>query len=326
MRPRRETLRLLLFCAIVIAAAAVVVRPFAAKNESFDVARFARIQQRQPDFVFVGDSLLGYSVDQPTLESELHGRKAELLWHGGAASAAWYLYLKNFVAGAGVHPRRVFMFIHDDVLTDPQFRTTGKYAQSLQRLARGDEPLVRQLTEENRERRWWLARLIFALFPADKNRAHYQQKIDGWVRRAVAIHRRAARQLEREANDVFDLPNVRPDQPIVTTEERKPFDVAVERSFLPHILEIAHAGGYPISFVRPKKRPGPYANFDDTAAMQAYYGALRKYVEARGCDLVDLTHDPAITADMFSDAVHIGPWATRAFTKHLVEQLGERLR
>src|SRR5439155_16365960 len=93
MRRRGEIGSLLLFCAVTLVGAALLVRPFRAKREAFDKASFARLQQRQPEFVLIGDSLLGYSIDQATLESALDGRHVEVLWHGGAASAAWFLYL-----------------------------------------------------------------------------------------------------------------------------------------------------------------------------------------------------------------------------------------
>jgi hypothetical protein len=323
---RVESLRLILFCALVLLGASLAVRPFVAKKESFDQTTFASMRERNPEFVLIGDSLLGYSIDPALLQAQAGTAKVEVLWYPGAASAAWYLYLKNFIAAAGVHPRGVFIFIHDDVVTDPQFRTTGKYVQGLQRLRRDDEPLVRRLIKEDRNARWWLPRWVAVLFPADENRAHYQQKLDSWVRRAVTWHRKAARQLEADANATFDVSNVRADQPIVTTEERKPFDAAIDGSFLPHMIALARDGHYPLSFVRPKKRSGPYADFDDSEPMKQYYARLGSYLAANGCELIDFTHDPFVTSDMFSDAVHIGPWAKAAFTKHFAERLADRFR
>ncbi|MFL6584556.1 MAG: hypothetical protein ACJ8KU_08570 [Chthoniobacterales bacterium] len=325
MRRRGEIGSLLLFCAVTLVAAALLVRPFRAKREAFDKASFARLQQRQPEFVLIGDSLLGYSIDQATLESALDGRHVEVLWHGGAASAAWFLYLKNFVNGAGLHPRRVFIFVHDDVLTNPRFRTTGKYLQALQRLMTKNEPVLEQLAGVEKEK-WWLQRWIAVLFSADENRAHYQEKVDARVRRLIAIKSDSARQLERDANAIFDIPKLRSDQPIVTSEGHKPFGQAVGESFLPHILALARAGHYPLSFVRPRKRPGPYADYDTREEMRAYYADLQAYLEADGCELIDLTRDPAITPDMFADSVHIGPWATVRFTRHFEEELAGRFR
>lgn len=326
MSRRAEALRLILFCAIVLLGAAVLVRPFTAKKERFDSETFKRIQATQPEFVFIGDSLLGYSIDAPLLETILGGRKIEVLWHGGAASAAWYLYLKNFVVGAGIHPRRVFIFIHDAVLTDPQFRTTGKYAQQLQRLCRSDEPLFRELTKADEQQLWWLPRVAAVLFPADSNRAHYQQKVDSWMRRVAARSRTAARQLEAEANQAFDVANIRADEPIVTAQDEKPFDLVVARSFLPAMLGLARENKFPITFVRPKKRPGPDAEFDSKAAMQQYYSDLHRYLTGTGCDLVDLTNDPAVTANMFADSVHIAPSARPAYTRRFAELLADHLQ
>lgn len=322
---QREVIRLLVFCAVVLGGAALIVRPLAARREPFDRARLDRLRERQPEFVLVGDSLLGYSVDPAVLESTIGGKRVDVLWHGGAASAAWFFYLKNFVAASGIHPRRVFIFIHDDVLTDPGFRTTGKHAQTLQRLMRGDESLFRTLTRSD-DNRWWLQRWIAALFPVDQNRAHYQQKVDGWARRAVAIHRDAARRLEADANASFDLPNLRADQPVVRSDNHAPFEQMVGQSFLPHMIALARAGNYSLCFVRPKKRPGPDAAYDDSSAMRTYYAALRRYLQTNGCDLVDFTHDSAITPEMFSDSVHIGPWAMEAFTKHFAARLADKFQ
>lgn len=326
MRRHAEALRLVWFCAVVLIGASFLARPFTAKKERFDTARFKQIQARQPDFVLIGDSLLGYSIEPAVLENAIAGRKVELLWHGGAASAAWYLYLKNFVVGAGVHPRRVFIFIHDAVLTDPQFRTTGKYAQQLQQLCRSDEPVFRELTKAGDQRLWWFPRLVALVFPADTNRAHYQQRVDGWMRRLVARDRHAARRLETEANQTFDVANVRADEPVITTEGEKPFDSVVAQSFLPPILALARDNNFPITFVRPKKRPGPDAEFDAKPAMQAYYSALQRYLAASGCDVVDLTNDPAITEEMFADSVHIGPRSRRTFTTHFAAVLTDHFQ
>jgi hypothetical protein len=326
MTRRAEALRLVFFCGIVLLGAVLLVRPFTAKTERFDASTLKRIQARQPDFVFIGDSLLGYSIEPAVLEQAIGGRKIELLWHGGAASAAWYLYLKNFVVGAGVHPRRLFIFIHDTALTDPRFRTTGKYAQELQRLCRSDEPLFRELTKPTRQQLWWFPRLVATLFPADSNRAHYQEKADRLFRRLVARNRNAARELETRANQTFDVANVRADEPVVTAEGEKPFENIVGTSFLPPILALARDSNLPITFVRPKKRPGADAEFDAKPVVRAYYSALRQYLSPTGCDLVDLTNDQAITADMFADSVHIAAPARGRYTKHFAEILTDHFR
>lgn len=326
MTRRGEAVRLVLFGATVLIGSALLVRPFTAKKERFDAATYHRIETRRPDFVLIGDSLLGYSIDPAILENAIGGRKLELLWHGGAASAAWYLYLKNFVVAGGVHPRRVFIFIHDNVLTDPRFRTTGKYAQQLQRLCRGNEPVFRELTKADERDLWWLPRLVATLFPADANRAHYQQKVDGWIRRLVAQNRNGARQLEAKATQTFDVANLRADEPIVTSGDEKPFNAVVGNSFLPPILALAHDNGFPITFVRPKKRPAPDVDLDSKPAIQAYYSALQSYLAPTGCDLVDLTEDRAITQDMFVDSVHIAPAGRAIFTSHFAELLADHFR
>lgn len=322
---RREVYRLTFFVVAAIVGAAILVRPFTAVHEQFDKALLQRLQERQPDFVFIGDSMLGYSIDPKRLE-DLTGKKIEVLWYGGAASAAWYLYLKNFVAGGGLHPRRIFIFTHDEVLTEPRFRTTGKYAQQLQWLVRGNEPVFTKLTSPHASRISWLRRAISYLFPADENRAHYQEKIERLVRMLVAGKRDAARDLAARTNATFNVANLRADQPMITAEESKPFETTVGRSFLPHLIAVARDAGYRLCFVRATKRPGVAADLDDTPEKRAYYKALEAYLQTHGCEFIDLTHDPAITAEMFSDAFHIGPSGQPGFTRHFAELAADKLQ
>lgn len=319
---------LVLFCLIVLGTGSLAAHLFGRGKASFDADRLATLRARQPEFVLIGDSMLGCAIDPATLEQSLGGRKVAVLWHGGASSAAWYLYLKNVVAAAGIHPRRVFIWIRDDVLSKPEYRTSGKYMQQLERLMVGDEPVFRRLARVKPGPLGWLEHGIDRVFPGQDSRLHYQEKIDSLVRRLVGRRRKVAQKLKYKANAVFSIRNTRGDQPILTDDEgeRRAFDPSPEASFLPHIVALAHKRGFRLCFVRPKKRPGPYADFDDSPEMKAYYASLGAYLASNGCELVDLTHDPAVTADMFSDAVHIRPSAMPAFTRHFAEQLADKFR
>lgn len=327
-RDPRALLHLVLFCVIVLGVGAGAAHLFGRGKESFDARRLAALRARQPEFVLIGDSMLGCAIDPATLENALGGRKVAMLWHGGASSAAWYLYLKNVVVGAHIHPRRIFIWIRDDVLSKPEYRTTGNYMQQLERLMVGDERVFRRLARVKSGPLGWLENGIDFVFPGQDSRPHYQEKLDSNVRRLVARRRLAAQKLRYKANAVFTIRNTRGDQPVVADDEgeRRAFDPRPGASFLPHIIALAHEHNFQLCFVRAKKRPGPYADFDDSSEMKAYYSALGFYLARNGCELVDLTHDPAVTADLFSDAVHISNAAMPAFTRHFAEELRDKLQ
>ena len=101
--------RLTIFVAAVLLLPALVAHLLPARRD-FDPEPIARLRNKQPDVVLIGDSILGSSID-PRLFAEKSGaRHVELFWNGGAASAAWYLLLKNYVVASEVHPRLVCIF------------------------------------------------------------------------------------------------------------------------------------------------------------------------------------------------------------------------
>src|SRR6185295_14643237 len=120
-----EKSRLWLFMALVIILPALLNRVLPGKGH-FNSKPIEQLKSKQPDLVLIGDSMLDSRVDADLLGQKLGGPVA-LIWNGGAASAWWYLVLKNYVLAADVHPKVVCFFFRDRLLTDAAFRTTGTY-------------------------------------------------------------------------------------------------------------------------------------------------------------------------------------------------------
>ncbi len=122
--------RLTIFVAAVILLPALISHLVPARRD-FDPKPIARLRHRQPEVVLIGDSVLGGAINSSLFASKTGMRDVELLWNGGAASAAWYLLLKNYVVASGIHPRLVCIFFRERMLTDATFRTTPTYRRFL---------------------------------------------------------------------------------------------------------------------------------------------------------------------------------------------------
>ena len=102
----KESLRLLIFMALVLTVPAVVSHVLPAKGH-FDAKPIARLRAKKPNIVILSDSMVDNGVDPELLGKLLSGRRVELLWYGGTASAVWYFRLKNYIVASDVHPELV---------------------------------------------------------------------------------------------------------------------------------------------------------------------------------------------------------------------------
>ena len=156
--------RLTIFIAAVVLLPALVSHLIPVRRD-FDPKPIAHLRKKQPDVVMIGDSVLGGSINPELFAKESGVRTVELLWNGGAASAAWYLLLKNYVVTAGIHPQLVCIFFRERMLTDATFRTTPTYRRYLESLRHPKEPVYRTLVQGDGDDDSALGRLVDWLYP-----------------------------------------------------------------------------------------------------------------------------------------------------------------
>lgn len=322
-----ETKRLLLFSAIVLLVPAIVSHSVHVRRK-FDTRPVERLRARDPALVFIGDSMLGSRIDQDVLERALGGKRAEVLWKGGAASACWYLTLKNYVGAARVHPERVIIFFRDRMLTNASFRTDGIFRPYLESLMRNDEPVLHQVLGKDFQPRLSAGeRLATALYPLNAARSFEHEKIARFMFRVVARTRARAKALERRVNGAFDVVKMRGELVAeagdVSEQAAVPFDADPAHNFLPHIVEFAAKNNLPLLFVHVKRHPDATGHVAQSQPLQRYVGDLRRFLENRGCAFLDMADDPAITPDMYLKEKddHIGPWAKERSTQMFAEKL-----
>ncbi len=284
---------------LTIFVAAVVLLPALASHlipvrRDFDPKPIAHLRKTQPEVVMIGDSVLGGSINPKLFARETGLREVELLWNGGAASAAWYLLLKNYVVASGVHPRLVCIFFRERMLTDATFRTTPTYRHFLESLRHKKEPVYHAILRGDEEERGPLGEAVDWLYPLNTRRHVQQEKISRLAFR-IAAGGVSIGPLRRRVNEIFDPVKLRDEimneSAEVTGETPEEFSADPQKNFLPHLVKVAQAAGLQLCFVREKRYPLPNGFTPQPEDIQRYMADLRRWVESRGCEFVDLTNN-----------------------------------
>jgi hypothetical protein len=323
--------RLTIFAAAVLLLPALISHLVPVRRD-FDSKPIAHLRKKQPEVVLIGDSVLGGSIDPALFARELGVNDVELLWNGGAASAAWYLLLKNYVVAAGIHPRLVCIFFRERMLTDATFRTTPTYRRFLESIRHEKEPVYREvLRDEETEEESTLGRLIDWLYPLNSRRHVQAEKVSRLAFRVAAGGNRIG-PLRRRVNETFDVEKLRDEVMDESTElsgaKAEEFNPDPKHSFLPHMVATAKQAGIPLCFVRQKRYPLPDGTTPQSESLRRYIGQLRSWLESQGCFFVDLTNDLEPDQAMYNKPGddHMSPAAKEKMTEIYVRKLSPLLR
>ena len=295
--------RLTIFVAAVVLLPALIAHLIPVRRD-FDPKPIARLRKKQPEVVIIGDSVLGGSINPQLFAKEVGVKDVELLWNGGAASAAWYLLLKNYVVASGIHPQLVCIFFRERMLTDATFRTTPTYRRFLESLRHENEPVYHSILRGNEsEEENVLGRVIDWLYPLNSRRHVQEEKISRLAFRIAEGGSASIGHLRRRVNETFDVAKLRDEimneSAEVSGEKPEEFSADPERNFLPHIVETAKQAGIPLCFVREKRYPLPDGTTPQSEDMRRYMADLRAWVDSHGCAFVDLTNDPEPNESMY---------------------------
>ncbi|HEX4667329.1 MAG TPA: hypothetical protein VH207_12080 [Chthoniobacterales bacterium] len=323
---RSATVRLLFFALAVLLVPMALNHTLPSKTP-FNRQPLERLRAVRPGIVLIGDSLVHAAIDPQLLQKELADGKVEMIWRGGAASAAWYLSLKNYVAASGVQPRWCCIFFTYDLLTNATFRTTATYLSYLESLMHQDEPVFQLVLGDQISRENPPERLVSWLYPLTDRRHHYQEKISRFAFRTEALLGPNVKGLPRRVNEIFDVARLRqetlPQTPEAEAAQPLIFTADPRKNFLPHIVEAAAKAGIPLCFVRVRPNPGPDNQFEESEELRSYVAQLRRWIESQGCTFIDTTANQKLTPDMYlrPDDDHIGPWAKERATLVYAEEL-----
>jgi hypothetical protein len=266
-----------------------------------------------PQWVFIGDSMLGTRIDPTHLGriSTTGDENVAFLYHAATGPAWWYLAFKNWLVASGAKPRMTFIFFRDTNLTDTLFRLQGQYGRGLDEVASRSEPELDVLVAAHRKGAWYGAhRVIDNAYEVSLATSWMEPAIRRWWVRWRDPRPSAVESFEGIVDQTFSVDSLRYDVPadlahsdVAATPD---FKRDLPTSVLPLILRLSHERGLPVCFVRVQRRPVGNRPPEQSPALIRYVADLRAWLEANGAMFHDDTGDPELTLDLYDDGDHVG--------------------
>ena len=94
-------------------------------------APIERLQAANPEWVFIGDSMLGTRIDRScsaSISEHWQSATSRSSFQAASGPAWWFLAFKNHLIASGVKPRATFFFFRDTNMTDTMFRLENHWA------------------------------------------------------------------------------------------------------------------------------------------------------------------------------------------------------
>ena len=293
-----------------------------------------KITENKPEIVLLGDSVLYFGVDQQSLTRNL-GMETYSMGIPGAASAVWYLALKNMILKSAHTPKYVVILFRDSVLTLPWFRTTGRYFELLDDFARPREPLVTELAFINHMSA--VEKIAEQYIPLYSARWELRTRLDGRIRYGTVSALLSCPQpcADDALNSIFGKQGVdvvalnravEDSQQSLYTSAALNFENQIDKSFLPAMIHLAQENNVTLLFIRTKTLTYPeYAS--EPPALRAYVKALKNYLsQQNNVSFLDFAHDERIEKSYFSDSLHFNAKGETAFTQILADELSRLLK
>jgi hypothetical protein len=288
-----------------------------------------RLRKANPEYVFVGNSMLESRIDPAYLEELLDGRECALLSDRNSATAVWYVFLKHVLIPSKVKPKRVFIFFRDEILTGPGMGLHPIQIDKVLRLIRFDDPILDRVLEGMPVS--WKEKVhhyLSCIYPVQSRREAVEDLMKtiashGWIDR-----RRRIDTLQDRVNRLYSLDHLRSEKTVVlaspSEEKSLDFDHWLPKSFLPHFIAMSREHGFELCFVRLKRRPDQgTTQVKQSEELLRYMEKLEAYLDQEGCRFVDFTSDPTIDLSWYSRGDHISGRFKKQYTRKFFERLKE---
>jgi hypothetical protein len=303
---------------------------FSSDNKEDIASLIKLIKQSNPDYIFIGNSMLDSRINPDHLYV-LTGKKSFLLWRGGVETAVWYLMLKNLIIPSGVRPQAVFIFFRDTFLTEPQFRTEGVYRNDIRSFSMDNETVLDGILRKDKSIRELFAGRIGDLYPILENK--FQEVIanisEACIKRMCKIF---SRNFEiSQVNTILNFSNFRhieTDGENIAVESaiNYNFTAALPGSFLPRMIKLAKENHVPLVFIRVQRRPVNNMPPVQSPVLKQYVKELADYLKQENMGFYDFTGDPRITLDMYGSGDHIDKNKKKLYTEFFADTLKDMLK
>ncbi|MET0794960.1 MAG: hypothetical protein ABW061_25800 [Polyangiaceae bacterium] len=296
-------------------------------REPFDRQRLNELTALQPEFVLLGNSMVGTRFEENALRRLLRPRRIAVLGLAGSRSATWYLALKNLVIASGARPR-VIQFFRDTELTEPRVHALGADHVRLEVVSAEDDALVEgKLTPPLLEPVSWLAWQLDRVIPARRLRGESAGVAEAFGLFTSNVFWQGVDESARkhQINQLFAIAQLRgaaepTDAGIEAAIPR--FSEVLAASLLPDFCSLAEAHGISLSFVRVRTRTAAEGE-RESASSRRYVGELEQYVRKRGAEFYDMHDASWERAGLFGSGDHIDGRFRRRYTALFVEHMAQ---
>jgi hypothetical protein len=286
------------------------------------------LNERQPDLMLIGDSMLEPAVDDQILANRLH-KKTLMVGLPGTASTIWYLMIKNNIVLAEHKPKYLLLFFRDSMMTVPGYRVTGRYFEQIDEFASPKDKLLIQRAYINQMSP--LDKFMEAYVPLYGLRLRVRQSIDYYIRHSLGrelLHCDATC-MDYSMEAVFKANNldltflsdaIAFSDAYIYTRKALDFDNQIDQSFLPEIIRLCKEHGIQLILVRMPilsfARPGTAP-----AGLSTYIQNLAQYLDKNDVAFLDFDQKELTNREYFVDSIHMNEKGKAAFTPKLVQAL-----
>lgn len=280
-------------------------------------SRIHAIERTSPDIILVGNSVLKAAIDEEALSAALQ-KKVLKVTSNGSATAWWYLYLKNVLSVSQTKPQEVILFFRDHYLTDPTFRTQGKYLKELRMMSTQDEPLLAARAFKGVK---LSASLSYACAEAKER---FERRIVKVAANLTRVNKNVASQaLADTLGESAMIPELLSLQQLASEQALSDsdfdFDLNLPESLLPEMVQTVKEQGIKLTFVRCKRRRDIVAGAEPPLLV-VYEQKLREYFKEQEVNFID-TAELALNDGHFGPGDHLNDSGKALFTEFVAERL-----
>jgi hypothetical protein len=315
----KQILLMAVFCGSIVWSAAYT------KRCGSDLQSLKKTYEKaSPEVVLLGNSLLKAGVDERLLATFI-GKKTLKAYSDGASSAYWYLYVKNVLMASEHPPEYLAIFFRDSYLTDPSFRTKGKFQTKIRMISSPDEPLVLSKSYPEQGEKKFSSIWETLSWVQSEARDRFETRTLKTACDICRVNKEVGRQAMRNSFDDSKINTaVKTEEQlaseVLTEESLLNSELQIEKSYLPEIISLLKEKDIKLICVRLRRR-GHVDGSGVTDKLQEYIKDLDHYVRNSGNIFLDCSEDQAIGFEHFGAGDHLNATGKAYFTQKLAEDL-----